>query len=84
MPERKYYFSTVGWAKPLTREKWLDEVGHGKLVQPPDWWLISYRKEHDLTTQAATRVWQGYEPARRYVIWDQAPAIDFLARGYIR
>ena len=65
-----------GWLQAI-----LDEDHSPK---PPDWWLESQQREEGRDRTTASIIWgRNYPPARKYLIWSQAPDDDFRRLGYL-
>lgn len=83
--KREYHLgpSASSQWKSYTRDEWLELVMVGTFVpQPPDWWFRT-QAEKGRTTNAAAAIWhKNYPAARKFVVWDQAPEVDFFHRGY--
>lgn len=61
------------------RETWLRYVLEGSIKpKPPTWWIRS-QEALGRSPKSAYAIWhRSYHPARRYVIWDQAPEEDWV------
>ena len=81
----RYYFSSTGWWPGYkTKKEWLTALlAYKNRIQPPDWWVIAQTKD-GLKVSEANRLWYASPRERWYMLWDQAPIEDFIARGYYR
>lgn len=81
------YVYYVGTSRPwrTNRDAWLDDLLAGRHnPKPPEWWLESQEREEGRNRTTASIIWaRNYPPARKYLIWSQAPDDDFRRLGYL-
>lgn len=85
MASERYHIGTTGGPSYATKQEWLNRLLVGSFrAQPPDWWVIATTRDGVLKVSQANALWYHFPRERQYIIWDQAPIEDFIARGYYR